>query len=176
MIDPLLKDLDSWKLVIPLEDREKVLKEVHEPPLAGHFGKAKTYSLLARHYYWVGMRVDAAKLVRSCKECQLNKPPNTGPAGLMYEKTYNQPWHVVSVDLQDPFPRSKNQFSYLFVAQDIFTKFVLVKPIRIGDAKNVWKALPEKVFYTYGFPKTLRTDNGREFANKVIEDGCRATV
>ena len=63
MVDVLLTDLDAWKLVVPAQNRSKILTESHCTPTAGHFGRHKTYDLLARHYYWPCMRVDAARFV-----------------------------------------------------------------------------------------------------------------
>ena len=69
-VDPLLTDTDAWKLVIPAEYRTRILQEVHDTPTAGHFGNFKTYTLLCRHYYWHGMRVDCARFVQTCQQCQ----------------------------------------------------------------------------------------------------------
>lgn len=134
-VDPLLGDHDSWKLVIPKESRLKVLGESHDSPTSGHFGNFKTYSLLLRHYYWPGMRVDCARFVKSCLECQKVKHSNSGPQGLMYVKSYQEPWSVVVADIQGPFPPSSNQFKFLLVVVDEFTKFVVVKPLRVANGK-----------------------------------------
>ena len=46
MTDPLIPDLDAWKLVVPEEQRLEVLKEAHSEPQAGHLGVEKTYHRL----------------------------------------------------------------------------------------------------------------------------------
>ena len=38
-VDPLTGDRDAWKLVVPQELRPSVLKEAHDSPTAGHFGR-----------------------------------------------------------------------------------------------------------------------------------------
>ena len=82
------RDLDAWKLVIPADSREKVLRESHGVPQAPHFGREKSYRLLSRYYYWPGIRVDSAKYVKGCLVCQQNKPMQTGPQGLMGERDH----------------------------------------------------------------------------------------
>lgn len=171
-VDPLLGDRDAWKLVVPLDLRNKVLSETHDLPTAGHFGVDKTHKLLSRHYYWPGMKVDCSRFVKSCPDCQRCKNTQRGPAGIMHVKSYQEPWSRVVADIQGPFPPTTNQFKYLLVAFDDFTKFVVAKPLRVADGKRIWEALQEKVFLVFGYPKILHTDNGTEFDNKLIRKHC----
>ena len=41
--------------------RAQVLRECHDGPLGGHFGRAKTGSLVRRLAFWVGQDVDVAE-------------------------------------------------------------------------------------------------------------------
>jgi hypothetical protein len=41
--------------------RTQVLRECHDGPLGGHFGRAKTGSLVRRLAFWVGQDVDVAE-------------------------------------------------------------------------------------------------------------------
>lgn len=87
----------------------------------------------------------------------------------MSVKTHQEPWEVVSSDLQGPFRMSSAQFRYLFVAVDDLTKFVVVKPLRTATGKSVWGALNERVFKTFGYPKVLHVDNRTEFDNSLLK-------
>ena len=171
-VDPLLGDRDAWNLVVPLELRSQVLHESHDLPTSGHFGRYKTYTLLQRQYYWPGMRVDTARYVKACPECQKVKLSQLGPQGVMHVKAYQEPWARVVTDIQGPFPPTTNQFKYLFVAVDDLTKFVVVKPLRTADGKRLWEALMNGVFLTFGFPQILHADNGTEFDNDLIRKNC----
>ncbi len=44
--------------------RAQVLRKCHDGPLGGHFGRAKTGSLVRRLAFWVGQDVDVAEYVR----------------------------------------------------------------------------------------------------------------
>ena len=171
-IDPLTRDLNAWKFVVPKELRKQALEESHNCPTSGHVGTDKTYDLLSRRYYWQGMFMDCAKFVRYCLICQKNKIPPSGPQGLMDVREYERPWTTVSADCQGPFPTSSNNNNYLMVAQDIFTKYVVVKPIRSANGPAFWKALQEKVFLTFGYPKFLLVDNGTECDNNFMREQC----
>ena len=44
-------DDHAWKLVVPMEERKKILIECHDDPTAGHLGREKTYARVPRYYY-----------------------------------------------------------------------------------------------------------------------------
>ena len=64
--------------------RAQVLRECHDGPLGGHFGRAKTVSLVRRLAFWVGQDVDIAEYVRTCPTCQRVKAEHCGPRGHMH--------------------------------------------------------------------------------------------
>lgn len=105
--DPLIQDLDAWKLVVPEEIRQKVLSEIHDSPHSGHLGRTKTLELAKKTYFWPGMRLDVVRYVRKCEICQKIKARQTGPQGLMCPKNYEQPWHVVCADIMRQRTRAK---------------------------------------------------------------------
>ena len=59
--------------VPPVQDQYKLLKEYHEPAIGGHRGINKTYSKIAKDYYWRNMRPDLRQFVLGCTQCQTNK-------------------------------------------------------------------------------------------------------
>ena len=56
---------------------------------------------------------------------------------------------------------------------DHHTQYVHVTPLK--PAKSADEVLTgfERYCYTYGFPKKILTDNGKEFANKTMEAFCK---
>ena len=50
----------------------------------GHFGRAKTGSLVRRLALWVSQDVDVVEYVRSCQTCQRTKAEHGGPRGLLH--------------------------------------------------------------------------------------------
>ena len=167
-IDPLMEDLDAWKLLLPLANRENTLRESHYSPQAGHLGIEKSYARLATHYYWPGCYYDTCCFVRACQECQRHKNSQALPAGLMSDRNIEGPWVCVSGDIMGPKPPSKKGFRYIIVFQDLFTKYVELRALRRADAKSVTEAFDELVVNRWGCPRYFITDNGTEFANKVV--------
>jgi hypothetical protein len=64
--------------------RAQVLRECHDGPLGGHFGRAKTGSLVRRLAFWIGQDRDVAEYVRTCETCQRTKAEHGGPRGLLH--------------------------------------------------------------------------------------------
>ncbi|CAB0042118.1 unnamed protein product [Trichogramma brassicae] len=55
LLDPVSNAENSWRLVVPAEQRERVLTESHCLTSSGHLGAKKTYDRLACEYWWPGM-------------------------------------------------------------------------------------------------------------------------
>ena len=170
IVDPVMPDLDAWKLVLPTAERERALFEAHDTPQAGHLGIEKIFERLASYYYWPGFYYDTACYVRACQDCQLNKVSQQAPAGLMGERHIEGPWSVVAADIMGLLPPSKGGCRYIVVFEDLFTKYVELKALRKEDAKNILKAFDELVVHRWGYPQYLLTDNGTEFANKLVTE------
>lgn len=60
------------RLVIPKGSTfiSSLLKECHDSPIGGHTGEHKTYSRIATHWFWEGMRQQIREYVRQCSVCQ----------------------------------------------------------------------------------------------------------
>lgn len=111
----------------------------HGETAAGHLGIEKTYDRIAREYFWPGAYHDVNSFVNSCLTCQQYKVSQQGPQGLIGKRIVERPWSVVAADMME-FPRSKGQNTYLLVFQDLFTRWVEIKPLRKADGKSVARA------------------------------------
>ena len=159
---------EDWKLCVPTEQRQRVLKECHDEPTSGHLGIAKTLTRLSRFYYWPGMQRDGTTHVRSCENCQRHKIEQRKPAGIMHATEAKSPWEIVSIDFVGPLPRSNDGNSQLVVLQDKFTKWIELRPLRKATARAVTRALHEQVVCPHGCPETVITDNGKQLVSKEL--------
>ena len=70
------------KLCIPnCSVRELLVRESHGRGLMGHFGVAKTLSILQEHFYWPRMKHDVERICGRCVTCRQAKS-RTQPHGL----------------------------------------------------------------------------------------------
>lgn len=159
----------EWKLIVPVLMRPQILKECHDLPCSSHGGVAKTISRIRLRYYWPSMLKDIKNYVRVCEICQTTKIPNiTLRHEMGAPKVATKPWEMVSIDLIGPLPRSKKGYVYLLVLIDIYTKFILVRPLRKATSVSVISFL-EEYFYTFSVPRVTISDNGSQFISKIYQ-------
>ena len=72
------------------------------------------------------------------------------------------------IDFMGPFLSSYNNL-YILLAVDYVSKWVAVIPTRTYDAKVMAQFLFSHIFSRFGTPRSLITDNGTHFCNKVID-------
>ena len=167
ILGPVTREENTWKLVVPEEYRTRVLEDVHREVTADYLGVEKTYERIAQKYYWPGVWHNVYQFVEGCDECQRYKVDQAAPNGLMGGRVVERPWAVVASDLIE-FPQSKGPNKYVVVFQDLFARWVELRPLRTATGRNVAKALEELVLFRWGTPDYLLTDNGKEFDNKDL--------
>ncbi|KAE9000695.1 hypothetical protein PR001_g18720 [Phytophthora rubi] len=91
---------DEPRLVVPNDEdlRHRVLYEAHDTPLSGHLGRKKTYTSVARNFWWPHMYKWVRKYVQTCETCQRVKPAPSASAPLMSLPVPADCWRSVSMD------------------------------------------------------------------------------
>lgn len=169
-INDVIRDLSAWKLVVPDDDRNLVLQNLHSEPQAGHLGIEKTYKRIATSHYWPGLFKDVTNIIKRCVTCQRCKVEQRVPAGLMGRRVVEQPWVVVAMDMMGPFPPSRNGYVYVLVIQDLFTRWMECCPLKKATGKKICEAFEELVISRWGAPEVILTDNGTEFKNHALRE------
>lgn len=163
-------NVSDWKILVPSAQRQKIIKNCHSVPTAGHFGFFKTFCRISEDYTWPKMRKQISKFVRSCEICQSQKSPNHAPFGNMGKQTKVQfPFECLHIDLTGPFPKSSSQNSYLLVITDYFSKYVIAKPLRSANSAGIVKFLEHEVILVYGACSTITSDNGTVFQSTLYK-------
>ena len=86
--------------------------------------------------------------------------------------TMGAPVERWACDLAGPFPTSARGHSYILTAVCVFTKYIILIPLRDKLATTVARAIMHYVFLKYGAGEIL-TDNGLEFKNELLSELCR---
>lgn len=158
---------DSWKLVVPKEQRKSLILTAHEPATSGHVGVFKTWKKLSEKYYWPKMRSDVASVLRRCQVCARYKIPQTIPTDKMVSHPkISRPFEMICLDTMGVFPKSKQGNCHLLVVTDYLSKYTLLFPLRSATGQNICRRLEKEVFLVYGVPKTIICDNGSAFRSK----------
>jgi len=172
-----LKIIDGilYKRLEPLYESDKIVKHLLLPRslkadfldsvhtgLAGHMGMTKT-SAQTKRAYWYQWRQDVNIYVNRYPKC------STYPKGRIPSKQGNLvPWLTGApverwaCDLAGPFPKSTKGHVYILTAICVFSKYIVLVPLRDKKAITVARAIYERVFLKYGAGEIL-TDNGGEF-------------
>lgn len=159
-----MNNSEDWKLVIPTNMRDALIVENHDPPQSSHFGYYKTMKRLQEKYFWPKMSSDVSSYIKSCKECKANKDPTHVVRNTMgQQKPADRPWKILSVDFLGPLPRSKEGNTILLVLIDCFTKYTILCPMRKADTVNMIKLIEKEVFFKFGVPEIIISDNGPQF-------------
>ena len=157
----LLRDV---RIVMPSQLRTRAVQLAHE----GHQGVSKTKALIRSKVWFPGIDTAVEEAVRQCIPCQANmnrkrtEPLNMTPLP-------RGPWLNLSIDFCGPLPSGH----YLMVVIDEYSRFPMVEIIRSLTAETVVKAM-DKIFCAYGYPETIKSDNGPPFHGHAWKSFLRA--
>jgi hypothetical protein len=163
VLDEVIFYKDRIYLVPESELKRKILRAVHDSPLAGHQGYFKTYRKIRERFSWKGLKDDVLKHVQECVTCQQNKSEQTHPGGLLQPLPIpEQKWESISMDFITGLPKVQGR-DCIFVVVDRLTKFVHFFTIPTEyKAHQVAELFFREIFRLHGLPKHIVSDR----------DGC----
>lgn len=162
-------DSEDAQLVVPSQERPKVLKTYHDETTAGHYGTERTIARIATRYFWPGMRGEIARYVKNCIECQRFKASNLKPAGLLQTTTSKQRFEIISVDLFGPLPQTEDGYRWILIAEDVASRWTEIFKLKDATAEACAVLLIEEVFFRYGIPRRIKSDNGVQFVSAIMQ-------
>ena len=159
------------RLAIPKSLIRDVLYVCHDLPAAGHFGYAKTLWKVKQYAYWPNMSQDVLGYVRSCRECQFRKMPNYRPFGPQSKifPIADNVMKAISIDLVGPLTQMDDDNKHVLTITDQLSKFAIAVPLFETKDVDIMEALERNVFYKYGPPAILLSDNGRNLCSRSCE-------
>ena len=147
------------KLLVPEKFRDEVVRIHHS---LGHFGQARTFSSIALHYYWRGMRRQITDFIQRCQKCQLNKkirvekrPPFRFPK--------SERLRTVHLDLVGPLQPSSKNNCYLLTMMDRTTRWLEAIPMASITANDCAEMFFKHWVARFGVPDIIITDQGPQF-------------
>lgn len=169
------------RLFIPDHEdlRPQLLRSCHDDVAAGHPGRAKTYELLSRHYYWPKMRQDIRRYIRNCYTCSRSKASRLPYQGLLQPlDTPMRKWEDIAVDFIVDLPRSRNETTgqycrNIMVVTDRLSKqrhFIGCGSI---EAKFTARLFLHHIWKHHGLPKTIVSDRGTQFTSRLWQRLCQ---
>jgi hypothetical protein len=154
--------------------KTEILRQSHDHPTAGHFGRFKTLELLSRNFYWPSISLFVKDYIRTCDLCQRSKPPRHRPYGLLQPLPVpDRPWSSISLDHIVELPVS-NGFDAILVVVCRLTKMAHFIPCMSTDTASDFARLFEKnIHRLHGLPKDIVSDRGTLFTSAFWRDVCQ---
>jgi transposase InsO family protein len=167
--------LYDGRLVVPDVDnlRTKLVAEAHNQVSTAHPGRNKTLALLARKYYWKGMRAWVEQFVANCQACKRALPPRDKKHGFLHPLPIpDRPWQHVTHDFKS-FPKDKHGYDMVYVVIDRLSK----QSVCIPCTKNTTAKDMARMYITYiyrwrGLPESMVSDRGPQFVSQFWDEFC----
>eukprot|EP00253_Pinus_taeda_P005610 PITA_05610 len=148
-----------------------ILLTCHDGPFGGHFAAKRTaFKILQAGYYWPALHEDVRRYISQCDRCQrMGKPTPRDEMPLQPQVTL-EPFEKWGMDFMGPINPPSRKKSYIIVCTDYLTKWAETKAIKAATKEKVAEFLRENIFYKFGYPRELVTDQGSQFTSNLIED------
>ncbi|RDY13435.1 Retrovirus-related Pol polyprotein, partial [Mucuna pruriens] len=146
-----------------------VLQLYHAAPRGEHYGSTRiTRKVLDCGLYWPTIFGDGYQFVSTYDKCQ-----KVGMAITRRHEMSQQPilfcevFDMWGIDFMRPFPVS-NGYCYILLAIDYVSRWVEAIATKTNEAKVVVDFLKSNIFFLFGVPKALISDQGSHFYNRAM--------
>ncbi|GMF47183.1 unnamed protein product [Phytophthora fragariaefolia] len=159
---------DEPRIVVPNDEdlRHRVLYEAHDRPLSGHLGREKTYTSVARNFWWPHMYKWVRKYVQTCETCQRVKPAPSASAPLMSSPVPADCWRSVSMDFIFELPADARGHTGILVFVCRLSKMVRLAAVRKSvTAPQAAQLVVDNVFRHHGLPEAFVSDRDPRFVS-----------
>jgi hypothetical protein len=145
--------------------RQAILAECHDCPSAGHQGVTKTLQRVARRFWWPHLGRSVHSYVTSCSSCQLNKPSQQLPAGLLQPLPVpDRKFDQITMDFITDLPPTARGYDSVLTIVDRCTKLVRFVPlVKNASAKDVALAFRRSWYRQFGLPRVIVSDRDSKF-------------
>ncbi|KAG9396908.1 pol polyprotein [Carpediemonas membranifera] len=144
--------------------KAKLIAEAHRY----HAGAVNTAAnLRAMGFTWPAVIDDCRSYVSKCALCQKARLARFRESALASTMVHT-PFDTVSVDTVGPLHTDAWGNRFILVIIDAFTRYVELVPMPNHTADSVAGAIWTAIMGRHGLPTTIRTDNGPEFVNRVL--------
>ena len=149
--------------------RERIMRELHEVPAAGHLGRDKTLAAVKQRFVWTGLDAAVRSFVESCDICQRTKLSQERPAGLLMPLPVPaQPWESFSMDLITKLPQTSTGYDSIIVFVDRFSKAMHCAPCKEAmDAAAMVELVMTNVIRIHGPPVSIVSDRVMHVAKQI---------
>ncbi|XP_041565685.1 uncharacterized protein LOC121467662 [Drosophila elegans] len=121
------------------------------------------------------MALQVWESIRRCEVCKETKSPNFRmQVGIGERVQTEQPFQKLYIDFLGKYPWSKQRQANIFILVDHFFKYTFLKAMQEASASNVVEFLIHEVFFKFGVPEIVHSDNGCQKlrSSQYLDDTC----
>lgn len=151
------------RIIVPDFARTELIRTTHADAV-GHLGLPQTIAELRRRFFWPSMWKQVKEEVERCDECAHTKGSRRLAHKQFRGSRYSGPRTAYRMDTK--------QFGtggHALALVDAFDSYTILIPMRSRTQGEVMDSLIDEVFLVYGFPVEIRTDNAKEFGQRLRE-------
>jgi hypothetical protein len=150
----------------------QLLHEIHSGTCGNH---ATSRTLVGKAFragfYWLSAVVDAEKLVRHCKGCQVFAKHIHVLAHEIQTIPVSWPFACSGLDMIGPFKPAPGNFKCVFMLIDKFSKWIEYMPLTKASSEKVIEFL-DQIIHHFVLLNSIITDLGTQFTSSAFWDFC----
>ncbi|CAF3853491.1 unnamed protein product [Rotaria magnacalcarata] len=163
----LLYDSKTKKAVLIYESMYNVYKHTHIE--TAHAERDKCLDSLSLNYSWYNRKL-LQLFIKNCSACQKRKPivkPMLSKPIIALEFMARVQMDLIDMRTRPDAMSDRKVYRWILQLKDHFTKFCWAKPLEHKESREVYNCVRE-IFFMFGAPAILQSDNEREFVNELI--------
>uniref|UniRef100_A0A671YZ42 Integrase catalytic domain-containing protein n=1 Tax=Sparus aurata TaxID=8175 RepID=A0A671YZ42_SPAAU len=111
--------------------------------------------------------------VKECVDCASRKTQGRQPCAPLQLSVTSRPFERVALDILGPLPETPEKNKYILVVGDYFSKWTEAFPLPNQEAHTIAKVLTEEWVCRFGAPRSIHSDQGRNFESALFKELCR---
>ncbi|GMF42876.1 unnamed protein product [Phytophthora fragariaefolia] len=163
-------DRDEEPRVVVPNDQDlphRVLYKAHDTPLSAHLGRKKSYTSVARSFWWPHMYQWVRSYVQTCDTCQRVKPAPSASAPLASLPAPADCWRSVSVDFIFELPTDSRGHTDILIVVWRLSKMVRLAAVwKSVTAPQAAQLFVDNVFRHHGLPEAFVSDRDPRFVSR----------
>ena len=147
---------------VDVSEANHLMEKMHEGLLGAHAnGPLLAHKIIRSGYYWLTMKNDCIKHVRTCHHCQAYQDRKNAPPQPLHSLAAPRPFLAWGVDvIRLVIPKASNSHEYILMAIDYFTKWVEATSYKSVTQAMLARFLKHSIICRYGVLGEPVTNNG----------------
>ena len=163
----------AFQLCIPQQFMPTLLYSYHDNLMAAHAGVIRMYQTIREKYFAPYLLDNIRKYVQCCHTCEVTKENDKESTASYLRIPYDfRPMRNFSMDIKE-MPESPEGFKYVLYCVCDFSNYVVGIPLKNISAKTIVSALVRHVFFVFGPPDRIVTDQAKQFTSTLMKQVCQ---